>query len=87
MIEGVIERFVGCGIRVVGWIFEEEDDVVEGLKGEEVGGVEGDEFFELNVFDVKVFYKRCEDVLGLMSECFMDWISVVIFIVFDLIVK
>lgn len=78
MIEGAIERSVGCGIRAVGRIFEEEDDAVEGLKGEEVGGVEGDELFELNVLDAKVFYKRREDALGSMSECLMDWTSVAI---------
>jgi hypothetical protein len=52
-------RSVGC----VGRVFEEEDDTVEGLEGEELGRVEGQEFFELDIFDAEVLNQRGEDAL------------------------
>lgn len=51
MVKGAVAGALGGRIRLVGWIFEEEDDAVEGLEGAKVRGVESQELFELNVLD------------------------------------
>lgn len=44
-----------------GGVFEEEDDAVDGGQGEERGGVEGDELFELDAGDAEVVEEEGED--------------------------
>lgn len=63
VVEAAVEGSVGRGVGPVGRVFEEEDYAVEGLEGEELRGVEGEEFFELDVFDAEVFDEGCEDAL------------------------
>lgn len=63
VIEAAVEGPVGGGVRSIGRVFEEEDYTVEGLEGEELRGVEGEEFFELDIFDAEVFDEGCEDAL------------------------
>lgn len=70
VVEAAIEGPVGCGVRSVGRVFEEKDYAVEGLEGEELRGVEGEEFFELNIFDAEVFDEGCEDALVHVSRAF-----------------
>lgn len=55
VVEGAVEGAVDGGVGAVGWVLEEEDDAVEGLERCELRGVEGEEFFELDVFDAEVF--------------------------------
>lgn len=62
MVEGAVLRRGRC-VRRVGRVFEEEDETVEGLEGGELGGVEGEEFFELDVFDAEVLDEGGEDAL------------------------
>lgn len=57
--DGVVECSVeglvaGGAVRGVGWVFEEEDDAVDGVELGQGGGVEGEEFFELDVADAEV---------------------------------
>lgn len=61
VVEAAVEGPVRRGIGPVGRVFEEEDYAVEGLEGEELRGVEGEELFELDVFDAEVFDEGCED--------------------------
>lgn len=64
MVEGAVERAIGRGVGSVGWELEEEDDAVEGLEGQQLRRVEGEELFELDVFDAEVFDEGSEDALG-----------------------
>lgn len=77
VVEDAVEGSVGRGVGLVGRVFEEEDDAVEGLEEEELRGLEGEEFFELDVFDAEVFDEGCEDALNMLaghSVCVeMDW--------------
>lgn len=63
VVEGAVLR---CGGRVgsVSRVFEEKDEAVERLEGCEFGGVEGEEFFELDIFYAEVFDEGGEDALG-----------------------
>lgn len=64
VVEGAVERAIGRGVGSVGWELEEEDDAVEGLEGQQLRRVEGEELFELDVFDAEVFDEGSEDALG-----------------------
>jgi len=63
MVIGPVVRGRGPRVRAVGGEFEEEDYAVDRVEGGEVGGVEGEEFFELDVFYAEVFEEVCEDAL------------------------
>lgn len=63
VVKGPVLRALDAGVGLVGRVLEEEDYAVEGLEGEQLRGVEGEEFFELDVFDAEVFDERCEDAL------------------------
>lgn len=63
VVKGAVEWAVSRGVGPVGWELEEEDDAVEGLEGEELGRVEGEELFELDVLDSEIFDKGSEDAL------------------------
>ena len=62
----VVGRAVGV-CALAGRVFEEEDDAVDGGELVEEGGVEGDQFFELDVFDAQVVEQEGEDSLLRMS--------------------
>lgn len=64
VVEGAVARAVGRCVGLVGRVLEEEDDAIDGLEGEELRGVEGQELFELDVFDAEVFDERGEDTLA-----------------------
>lgn len=82
MVEGAVERAVGRGVGPVGWEFEEEDDAVEGLEGQQLGRVEREEFFELDLFDAKIFYKRGEDALVGMTLADAFLVSFVLIVLY-----
>ncbi|KAF7554478.1 hypothetical protein G7046_g6804 [Stylonectria norvegica] len=63
LVEGAVEGAAGRGVRLVGWVFEEEDDAVEGLEGVELRGVEGQELFKLHILDAEVLDEGGEDAL------------------------
>lgn len=63
MVVAAVLRARGRGIGCVRGVFEEEDDAVEGLEGEELRGVEGQKLFELYIFDAEVLDQRGEDAL------------------------
>lgn len=62
----VVGAIVGggsAGVGAVGGELEEEDDAVYGVEGREVGRVEGEELFELDVFYAEVLEEVCEYAL------------------------
>lgn len=63
VVKGAVQRAISRGVGSVSWEFEEEDDAVEGLEGQQLGRVEGEELFELDGFDAEVFDEGCEDAL------------------------
>lgn len=67
VVKGAVEGAVGRGVGPVGWELEEEDDAVEGLEGQQLGRVEREELFELDVFDSEIFYKTREHALVSMT--------------------
>ncbi|KAI6770788.1 hypothetical protein HG531_009643 [Fusarium graminearum] len=54
VVEGAVAGSLGCRIGLIGRVLEEEDHAVDRMQGEKLGWVEGEEFFELNVFDAEV---------------------------------
>lgn len=68
IVVGPVVRGRGARVGLVGGEFEEKDDAVDGVEGGEVGGVEGEEFFELDVFYAEVFEEVCEDALDRERE-------------------
>lgn len=64
LIEFTVEGPVGCGVWLVGWVFEEKDDTVDGLQRKQLRRVQGEELFKLNVPDAEIFYQRGEYALS-----------------------
>lgn len=63
---GGVEGPVEGGFRGVGGVggeFEEEDDAVDGVEGRKGRGVEGEQFFELDVLYAEVVEEVGEDAL------------------------
>lgn len=67
VVEGPVERPVGRRIRAVGRVFEEEYDAVERLQGHQLGRVEREELFELDMLDAEVLDEGCENALAARS--------------------
>ena len=67
MVKGPVEWAVGRRIRAIRRVFEEKYDAVEGLQGYQLGGIEREELFELDIFDAEVLDEGCEDALGVGS--------------------
>ena len=64
VVEGPVEGLVVvCAVGGVGREFEEEDYPVDGVQLGERIGIEGEELFELHIFDAEVVEEVCEDAL------------------------
>ena len=69
--KSAINRAYRRGIRVAGGVFEEEDDAKDRCEGTELGGVEGEDLFELDALDAEIFDEGCEDALKNTSVSYL----------------
>ena len=61
--EWAVAGSLGCRIRLIRWVLEQEAYAIDGLEGKKLRWVESEKFFELDVLDAEVFDEGGKDAL------------------------